>query len=193
MHADTPLAALLERRSTPSRQLGLPGPDPASLQALLQAAIRVPDHGKLVPFRLLLIQGDARAALGRFMAARSTQRNPDNQAMIEKDRARFSHAPVIVSVIARPQANPKVPQWEQLLTAGSVCMNLLHAAHALGFGAQWLTAWMAEDRPLAEHLGLSAEERIVGFVHIGTPKLDVPERERPALADLLTEWTPQAQ
>ena len=184
---------MLERRSTPSRQLGLPGPDPASLQALLQAAIRVPDHGKLVPFRLLLIQGDARAALGRFMAARSTQRNPDNQAMIEKDRARFSHAPVIVSVIARPQANPKVPQWEQLLTAGSVCMNLLHAAHALGFGAQWLTAWMAEDRPLAEHLGLSAEERIVGFVHIGTPKLDVPERERPALADLLTEWTPQAQ
>ena len=193
MHADSPLAALLDRRSTPSRQLGQPGPDPASLQALLQAAIRVPDHGKLVPFRLLLIQDDARAALGRFMAVRSTQRNPGNEAMIEKDRARFSHAPVIVSVIARPQANPKVPEWEQLLTAGSVCMNLLHAAHALGFGAQWLTAWMAEDRPLAEHLGLSAGERIVGFIHIGTPKLDVPDRERPALASLLTEWTPQAQ
>lgn len=190
MHADSPLAALLERRSTPSRQLGLHGPDPASLQAMLQAAIRVPDHGKLVPFRLLLIQGDARLALGHYMAARSVQRNPDNEAMIEKDRARFSHAPVIVSVIARPQAAPKVPEWEQLLTAGSVCMNLLHAAHALGFGAQWLTAWMTEDRPLAEYLGLAADERIVGFIHIGTPKMDVPDRERPALASLLTEWNP---
>lgn len=193
MHADSPLAALFDRRSTPSRQLGLPGPDAAQLQALLEAAIRVPDHGKLVPFRLLLIQGDARASLGRFMAARSAQRNPDNEAMIEKDRARFSHAPVIVGVIVRPQANPKVPEWEQRLTAGSVCMNLLHAAHALGFGAQWLTAWMAEDRPLAGYLGLAAEESIVGFIHIGTPRLDVPERERPALASLLTEWTPPAQ
>lgn len=190
MRADLSLSALLERHSTPSRQLGLPAPDAASLQTLLEAAIRVPDHGKLVPFRLLLIQGTAREALGQFMAVRSAQRNPAAEAMIEKDRVRFSHAPVIITVIARPRPNPKVPEWEQLLTAGCVCMNLLHAAHALGFGAQWLTAWMAEDRPLAEHLGLAADERIVGFIHIGTPKMDVPDRERPALASLLTEWNP---
>jgi nitroreductase len=190
MRADTPLNALLERHSTPSRQLGLPAPDAASLQALLEAAIRVPDHGKLVPFRLLLIQGTARDALGQFMAGRSAQRNPGAEALIEKDRARFGHAPLIITVIAHPQANPKVPEWEQLLTAGCVCMNLLHAAHALGFGAQWLTAWMAEDRPLAEHLGLTHDERIVGFVHIGTPKMAVPDRDRPDLASLLTEWKP---
>lgn len=192
MTAESSLAALCSRHSTPSRQLGLPAPDERQLQAMLQAAIRVPDHGKLAPFRLLRLQGQARTALGDFLAMRSTQRNPDSAAMIDKDRARFSHAPLIITVIARPQPNPKVPQWEQLLTAGCVCMNLLHAAHALGFGAQWLTAWMAEDRTVADHLGLAADERIVGFIHIGTAQIAVPDRERPALAGLLTDWTPPA-
>src|SRR5574344_499464 len=132
MSADSPMAALLGRHSTPSRQLGLPAPDAGQLQAMLTAAVRVPDHGKLVPFRLLRIEGDARLALGAFLAARSAQRNPGNQALIDKDRERFSHAPLIITVIACPQAHAKVPQWEQLLTAGCVCMNLLHAAHALG-------------------------------------------------------------
>ena len=192
MSADSPLAALLGRHSTPSRQLDLPAPDARQLQAMLQAAIRVPDHGKLVPFRLLRIEGDARLALGAFLAARSAQRNPGNPALIDKDRERFSHAPLIITVIARPQAHAKVPQWEQLLTAGCVCMNLLHAAHALGFGAQWLTAWMAEDRAVARHLGLGEEERIVGFIHIGSAKIAVPDRERPDPADLLTDWTAPA-
>lgn len=192
MSADSPLAALLGRHSTPSRQLGLPAPDAHQLQAMLQAAIRVPDHGKLAPFRLLRIEGDARLALGTFLAARSAQRNPGNPALIDKDRERFSHAPLIITVIARPQAHAKVPQWEQLLTAGCVCMNLLHAAHALGFGAQWLTAWMAEDRAVARHLGLDEEERIVGFIHIGSAKIAVPDRERPDPADLLTDWTAPA-
>lgn len=186
------LAPLNGRRSIPSRQLGGPAPDPATLYALLQAAIRVPDHGKLVPFRLLRIEGDARLSLGAFLAGRSSERNPGNEAMIDKDRARFAHAPLVITVIARPQLHPKVPEWEQLLTAGCVCMNLLHAAHALGFGAQWLTGWMAEDRAVADHLGLTDAERIVGFIHLGTPRMDVPERERPAVADLLTDWIPPA-
>jgi nitroreductase len=186
-----PLAALLGRHSTPSRQLGEPAPDPATLQAMLTAAIRVPDHGKRVPFRLLRITGAARMALGQFVAERGAQRNPDaGQAMVDKDRQRFAHAPLVIVVVARPQPHPKVPQWEQLLTAGCVCMNLLHAAHALGFGAQWLTAWMAEDAAVAAHLGLSGDERIVGFIHIGTPLIAVPDRERPVVADLLTDWTP---
>ena len=186
------LAALSSRHSVPSRQLGEPAPDPATLEAMLQVAVRVPDHGKLVPFRLLRIEGEARHALGRFVAARSAQRHPGADALIEKDGKRFSHAPLVIAVIARPQPNPKVPEWEQLLTAGCVCLNLLHAAHALGFGAQWLTAWLAEDRAVADHLGLSADERIVGFIHIGTPKLAAPDRERPAVADLLTDWIPPA-
>lgn len=192
MNVPSSLALLTSRHSTPSRQLGEPAPDAATLAQLLTAAVRVPDHGKLVPFRLLRIEGDARLALGEFLAARSAQRNPGADALIEKDRARFAHAPLIITVIARPQVHPKVPEWEQLLTAGSVCLNLLHAAHALGFGAQWLTAWMAEDRAVASHLGLDDQERIVGFIHIGTPKMAVPDRDRPDVADLLTDWTPPA-
>lgn len=191
MTESLPLAALLGRHSTPSRQIGEPGPDPDTLQALLSAAIRVPDHGKLVPFRLLRITGPARLALGRFVAARGLERSPaGGQAMVDKDRQRFAHAPLVIVVIARPQPHPKVPGWEQLLTAGCVCMNLLHGAHALGFGAQWLTAWMAEDPAVATHLGLAGEERIVGFIHIGTPQISVPDRDRPALDALLSDWTP---
>ena len=190
MNANITLEALDSRRSVPSKQLSAPGPDDATLLRMLQAAARVPDHGKLVPFRLLVIDGDARLALGHFLAVRSALRNPGMEALIDKDRQRFAHAPLVVTVVARPQAHPKVPEWVQLLNAGCVCMNLLHAAHALGFGAQWLTAWMAEDRAVAGHLGLAADERIVGFIHIGTPKLAVPERERPSLDSLLTHWTP---
>lgn len=184
------LSSMLDRHSIPSRQLGEPAPGPSAVTALLEAAIRVPDHGKLVPFRLLRIQGDARHALGRFLADLSAERHPGADALIEKDGQRFSHAPLVMVVIARPQAHPKVPEWEQLLTAGCVCMNLLHAAQALGYGAQWLTAWMAEDRRVATHLGLDDAERIVGFIHIGTPKMDVPDRDRPALGDLLADWVP---
>lgn len=191
MTQPTPLAALQGRHSTPARQLGEPAPDRPTLEAMIQAAIRVPDHGKLVPFRLLRIQGQARHVLGTFIAERGALRAPEaGQAMRDKDRQRFANAPVVITVIARPQPHPKVPEWEQLLTAGCVCMNLLHAAHALGFGAQWLTAWMAEDAAVAAHLGLAADERIVGFIHIGTPRIEVPDRDRPALADLLTDWVP---
>ena len=189
---DTPfLPALEQRRSVPSLQLGEPGPDEATLLKMLAAAVRVPDHGKLVPFRFLRIQGDARHALGEFVARRSQQRDPQAAAaVIEKDRKRFSHAPLVIAVIARLQAHPKVPEQEQLLTAGCVCFALLQAAQGCGFGAQWLTAWMAEDAEVMRHLGLAGNERIVGFIHIGTPKLQVPDRERPDPATLLEDWQP---
>lgn len=189
---DTPfLPALEQRRSVPSLQLGEPGPDEATLLKMLAAAVRVPDHGKLVPFRFLRIRGDARDALGEFVARRSQQRDPQAAAaVVEKDRKRFSHAPLVIAVIARLQANPKVPEQEQLLTAGCVCFALLQAAQGCGFGAQWLTAWMAEDPEVMRHLGLAGNERIVGFIHIGTPKLQVPDRERPDPATLLEDWRP---
>ena len=189
---DTPfLPALEQRRSVPSLQLGEPGPDEATLLKMFAAAVRVPDHGKLVPFRFLRIQGDARHALGEFVARRSQQRDPQAAAaVIEKDRKRFSHAPLVIAVIARLQAHPKVPEQEQLLTAGCVCFALLQAAQGCGFGAQWLTAWMAEDAEVMRHLGLAGNERIVGFIHIGTPKLQVPDRERPDPATLLEDWRP---
>jgi len=191
MSLTDPLHVLDTRRSVPSKQLGEPGPDHATLLRMLASAVRVPDHGKLVPFRFIRLQGEARHALGDLLAARTLHLQPDAaDAVVEKDRARFSHAPVIVTVVARLTPGHKVPEQEQLLTAGSVCFALLQAAQALGFGAQWLTGWMAYDAAVAATLGLSADERIAGFIHIGTPKMEAPERERPDPALLLTDWTP---
>lgn len=183
------LHALDARRSVPAKQLGEPGPDPDTLSRMLTSAVRVPDHGKLVPYRFLRITGDARHSLGAFLAERAVQRDPQvSAAQLDKDRQRFSHAPLIITVIASPRPNPKVPEAEQLMTAGCVCFALLQAAQAFGFGAQWLTAWMAFDPAVHAHLGLAEGEQIAGFIHIGTPKTEVPERERPDPAALLQDW-----
>jgi nitroreductase len=184
------LDVLNQRRSVPSRQLGEPGPDDTELRDLLTAAIRVPDHGKLVPWRLLTIRGDARAKLGAALAAMHLRHEPDAPpSVIEKDRNRFGYAPLIVVVVARiEEDHAKIPAREQLLSAGLVAYNLLLGAQALGFGAQWLTGWAAYDREAAELLGLAGNERIVAFVHIGTASEQAPERTRPALDSVLGEW-----
>ncbi|MCF7221896.1 nitroreductase family protein [Marilutibacter chinensis] len=183
------LQALDNRRSVPARQLGDPGPDDATLLRMLRSACRVPDHGKRVPWRFLAIRGDARHALGERLAALTRQRDDDaGEAAIEKDRQRFSHAPLVVTVIARLGPDEKIPEQERLLSAGCVCFALLQAAQALGFGATWLTGWPAYDATVHGWLGLSEEERIAGFIHIGTPQMDPPERDRPDPAALLDEW-----
>lgn len=188
-----PLQFLYSRRSTPSKQLAAPGPDEATLLRMLQAAVRVPDHGKLVPFRFLRIQGDARSMLGEQLVARTLELQPDaSSAAIEKERARFSHAPLIIAVVARLDPGHKVPEQEQLLTAGCVCFALLQSAQALGFGAQWLTGWAAYDASIARILGLQADENIAGFVHIGTSRMEAPERDRPDPATLLSDWQADA-
>jgi nitroreductase len=177
------------RRSTPARQLGEPGPTPAQVERLLGAAIRVPDHGKLVPWRLLTIAGDTRVALGERLAQMHERLEPDiAAALLAKDRERFTFAPLIVAVIACIDENhPKIPAQEQLLSAGCVAYNLLLGAQALGFGAQWLTGWAAYDAGAAALFGLAAHERIVAFAHIGTPKEAAPERTRPTLRDVVGE------
>ncbi len=191
IHPNVILEGLDRRRSVPSKQLGAPGPDDTALLRLLRSAVRVPDHGKRTPFRFLRIQGDARHALGERLAARSRERDPNaSDAVIEKDRGRFSAAPVIVTVIAKLGPDEKIPVQERLLSAGCVCFALLQAAQGLGFGAQWLTGWAAYDPAVAAYLGVGADEAIVGFIHIGTPMLEAPERERPDPAALLTEWSP---
>ena len=193
MLTESLLQGLDARRSVPSKQLGEPGPDRATLLRMLASAVRVPDHGKLVPFRFIHLHGDARHALGDALAARTRALDPAApDAAVEKDRGRFSSAPDIVTVVARLTPGHKVPEQEQLLTAGSVCFALLQAAQAFGFGAQWLTGWMAYDAHVAQRLGLVQDERIVGFIHIGTPRLLAPERERPDPAALLTVWNPDA-
>jgi nitroreductase len=184
------LAGLDSRRSVPSRQLSEPGPDDAVLLRMLQSAVRVPDHGKRVPFRFLRIHGDARHALGEALVKRALERDPAaGDAAIDKDRHRFAHAPVIVAVIAKLGADAKIPESERFSCASCVCFALLQAAQAFGFGAQWLTGWPAYDAKILELLGLGEHERVIGFIHIGTPKLETPERERPDPAALLSDWS----
>ena len=186
-----PLALLQQRRSVPSRQLGEPAPDEATLRELLEAAIRVPDHGKLVPFRLIRLQGGAKITFGERLATLAQQKNPDiSDAKLEKERNRYAFAPLALIVVACLHPDSKVPVIEQKLSAGLVAHNLLLGAHALGFGAQWLTGWAAYDRDAADVLGLGEDEQVVAIVHIGTPQIDVPDRDRPALSDVLSTWTP---
>lgn len=186
------LHALDLRRSVPAKQLTEPGPDESTLQRMLQSAVRVPDHGKRVPFRFLLLQGQARHELGERVARRGQERFPDaGPAAIEKDRSRFSHAPLVVAVIAKLGPDEKIPEFERTLTAGCVCFALLQAAQAFGYGAVWLTGWPAYDEQVAQWLELEADERIAGFIHIGTARLDAPERERPDPSELTRTWSPR--
>jgi nitroreductase len=191
-HRTMSLDFLNSRRSTPARGLGEPGPSPTQIDILLTAAVRVPDHGKLTPWRLLLIRGDARRQLGENLAQIHQRKDPLVAAgQLQKDRERYTFAPLIIAVIARIDAeHPKVPAQEQLLSAGCVAYNLLLGAQALGFGAQWLTGWAAYDAEVAALLGLGANERVISFVHIGTPRENAAERGRPAIVEVAREWRP---
>jgi nitroreductase len=192
-HQQQRLQTLDSRRSVPSRQLSGPGPNCDELLRILQSAVRVPDHGKRVPFRFLRIEGDARHTLGDILARRSRERDPSaSDSVVEKDRQRFTFAPVVVAVIAQQGPDEKIPAQERLLTAGCVCFALLQAAQAMDFGAQWLTGWAAYDPVIRDTLGVRADEVVAGFIHIGTVLLEAPERERPDPAALLTDWTPAA-
>jgi nitroreductase len=184
------LEPLDSRRSVPARQLGLPGPDDATVLRMLQSASRVPDHGRRVPFRFLRIAGDGRGALGEALAALTLQRDPQaGDSAIDKDRHRFSHAPLVIAVLAvLDPTDTKIPEQERLLSAGCACFALLQAAQALGFGANWLTGWPAYDASVHALLGMGEHERVVGFVHIGTAAMAIPERERPDARALLTDW-----
>lgn len=155
---------------------------------MLTAAVRVPDHGKLVPWRFLRIEGDNRRKLGDLLATRARERDPSAaDTAVEKDRQRFSCAPVIVTVIARLTPEHKVPEIEQLLSGGAVCFALLQAAQALAFGAQWLTGWPAYDPVIKTLLGIGEHEAVLGFIHIGTASEAAPERIRPDANDLLSD------
>jgi nitroreductase len=185
-----PLAPLLHRRSTPSRLLAEPAPDDAQLLRMLEVAVHVPDHGRLAPWRFIAIRGARRDALGEVLAHRTLQRDPAAPAaVVEKDRLRFSHAPLVVVVVARITPGHKIPEQEQLLSGGAACLALLQAADALGFAGQWLTGWAAYDPVVAAALGLVADERVLGFIHLGSAERG-PERERPDPRRLLTDLPP---
>ncbi len=186
------LDALDTRRSVPTRQLAAPGPDSATLERMLATAVRVPDHGKRVPFRFLRISGDARTALADAAQARLLERDPDaGDGVISKLRTRFTLPPLTIAVVAKLGFDEKIPVSERASTASCVCLLLLQAAQAEGFGAQWLTGWPAYDRVFLEVvLGLDQHEQLAGTIAIGTPQVEAPERDRPDPEALISDWQP---
>ncbi len=178
----SPLEFLASRGSTPSRLLTDPGPSPEQLRELLQIGLRVPDHGRLEPTRYVLIDRQSGAELGARLARRLLAKDPDpTAAAIDKERGRFVRAPLTITVVCSPCVGHKVPECEQQLSAGCTALMLLLAAEATGFGAQWLTGWPAYDREVMDWLGLTAEESICGFIYVGTPSAERPNRPRPDL------------
>lgn len=158
---------------------------------MLAEAVHVPDHGRLRPWRFILIEGEARARIGETLFRRVQEAVPQASATrLEKEQTRFSFAPCIVAVVLTPVKGHKVPEIEQLLSGGALCMNLLHAAHQAGFGAQWLTGFAAYDREVLAAVGVAEEENLLGYIHIGTRRESPPERERPDPAELLTVAAP---
>jgi nitroreductase len=184
-----PITLLRTRRSLKPIELAGPGPSPAEIDTLLGIASRVPDHGKLVPWRFVIFTGDARLKAGEAIAAAFRAKYPDATAdQVEVERKRLARAPVVIAVVSRAAPHVKIPEWEQVLSSGAAAMNLVVAAHALGYGAAWITEWYAYDRAVLDALGLAQHEKIAGFVHIGRP-VQVPEdRVRPALADIVTRF-----
>lgn len=174
------LAALIQRRSVVAKNLTEPGPDDASLDRILRAGVRVPDHGKLGPWRLQVLKKSAQAMLGDALAAAYATDHPDaREDQIAFERARPQRAPVLIVVSSRLHREHKIPEVEQLLSCGAVCQNLLNAATLSGFGAQWLTEWPAYDERIKAALGVPADQHIIGFISIGSPSEAPSERPRP--------------
>jgi len=178
--ADT-LALLARRRSTLARKMTGPGPTAEEREALIRLAARTPDHGKLFPWRFLTFEGEARSRFGERLEARFKALEPEAPAeRLALERTRFERAPLVVAVISDVTENHKIPEWEQVLSAGAVCQTMLIAASAMGYAAQWLTEWYAYDREIKTALGLASGERVAGFVYIGQAAQTPTERARKA-------------
>jgi nitroreductase len=177
------------RRSASADLLGDPGPDSATLDAILEIAARAPDHRKMVPFRFIVFEGEGRARAGRALTDAFAHANPGaDEKLVAAERGRFMRAPVVVSVVARIDHAHRTPAWEQELCCGAVCYNLLLAVNAYGFSGNWLTEWCAYDSRVAAALGLGPHERIAGFIYLGTARESPRERQRPVMADIVTRW-----
>ena len=180
---------LTTRRSVKPREMNGPGPSPAELETILTIGARVPDHGKLTPWRFIVFEGDARLRAGAIIADVFVQQNPNaTPAEIDAEKRRLMDAPLVIGVVSFTRPHPKVPPWEQQLSAGASAMNIVTAATALGYGANWLTGWFAFDRDVLDRFGLKADEKLAGFIHIGTPSKPSEDRPRPALADIVTRF-----
>ena len=180
---------LKTRRSVKPREMTGPGPSLAELDTILTIGARVPDHGKLAPWRFILFEGDARLRAGEVIANVFAKKNPQaTAAEIEMEKKRLTDAPLVIGVVSFTKPHPKVPAWEQELSAGASAMNIVTAATALGYGACWLTGWFAFDRDVLDGFGLKADEKLAGLVHIGKPTKPSEDRPRPVLSEIVTRF-----
>ena len=181
---------LRTRRSVPAVNLKEPIPSSEEISTILQIATRVPDHGKLAPWRFIIFQGDSRIEIGRQLLSLLQSRG---EALTEEQQqlelTRLSRAPLVIGVVSRATEHPKIPIWEQQLSAGAVCINILHSVHALGFAGQWLSEWYLFDIEAGKLFGLNENERFAGFIHIGTPEISPVERDRPDIQSLVSYWS----
>jgi len=183
------LDLLLSRRSGSAKAMTGPGPSAAELRRILAAGARVPDHGKLAPWRFIVFEGDARTRMGEVLVEALRTAEPEaGEVRIEMERGRFLRAPVVVAVVSRVVESLKAPEWEQVLSAGAVCQTMLIAAHAMGFVGNWITEWYSYDPRVKERLGLGESERIAGFLYFGTAAAALEERVRPELDGLITHF-----
>ncbi|GJD49972.1 Putative NAD(P)H nitroreductase YdjA [Methylobacterium crusticola] len=183
------LDLLRTRRSVPPALLSGPGPSAEERGTILAAAARVPDHGKLAPWRFILIEGEGQERIGRVVAGTYAADHPEaDAARLAAEAARLAQAPLVIAVVSRAAAHAKIPEWEQVLSAGAAAMNLVVAANALGFRTSWLTEWMTYDRRVLDALGLAPTERLAGFVHVGRAEQVPGDRPRPALADIVSRY-----
>lgn len=187
--SDELLDYLSRRRSVPAKDLTEPGPTTEQIEAMISAAARVPDHGRMFPWHFIVFRDGARYELGAILKAAQLKKDPDTPVeKIVQEEKRFLRAPVVIAVISRIRPG-KHPRWEQTLSAGAACQNLCLAANALGFGSNWLTEWYAYDDHVRDALGLDERDQIAGFIYIGTPALIPDERPRPETALLTTWWS----
>ena len=184
------LELLKTRRSVKPMLLQGPPPSAAELETMLTISSRVPDHGKLTPWRFIVFEGTARERAGQAIAAAFKADRPDaTPDQLAFESARLCRAPLVVAVLSRAAPHVKIPEWEQVLSAGAAAMSLVMAAHALGYGANWITEWYAYDRRVLDALGIGANEKVAGFVHIGRPAQPVEDRPRPPLMDIVTRYS----
>jgi len=183
----TALDVLLSRRSCPARAMTEPGPSKSQLADILRAGARVPDHGKLSPWRFIIFEKDGRDRFADILVNALSQ-DGTNPSQIDEWRARVTAAPVMICVVSCAPRADKIPVWEQEMSAGAVCQNILTASHALGFVANWLTEWYAYHPVVKQKIGLKPGERVAGFIYIGTPKDEVVERPRPDMNMIVTRF-----
>jgi nitroreductase len=188
MKTDIKLIDYLEvRRSIPAFQMAEPGPDKSEIEDILRVASRVPDHGKIAPWRFIVYRGTERERIGAELLKLALEAKPElSDEMIQVERARFTRAPVVVAVVSTAAPHFKIPEWEQLMSAGALCLNLLISANAHGYVSNWLTEWFAYDERAYPLLGINAGEKVAGFIHIGSTTFPVTERPRPELSETVT-------